>query len=191
MASRPDQPIEIVAYDREWPSRFESERGALEAAIGECAVGGIHHVGSTAIPGLASKPTIDILVGVQSLAASRMCFDSLTALGYQYAPHLADEMHWFCKPNPLLRTHHLHLVPVGSRRYRDELAFRDHLRAHGDVAAEYAALKRGLAGRLEHDREAYTKAKTDFIRTVIEEMAAIDAPNTGDRRGPEPDAITS
>jgi GrpB-like predicted nucleotidyltransferase (UPF0157 family) len=81
-------------------------------------------------------------------------------------------------------------VPVGSRRYRDELAFRDHLRAHSDVAAEYAALKRGLAGRFKHDREAYTKAKTDFIRTVIEEMAAIDAPNTGDRGAPEPDAIT-
>lgn len=167
MASPPDQPIEIVAYDPAWPSRFECERVALETVIGECAVGGIHHVGSTAVPGLDSKPTIDILVGVESLAASRMCFDGLAALGYRYAPHRADEMHWFCKLNPLLRTHHLHLVPTGSRRYRHELAFRDYLRAHGDVAAEYAALKRDLAGRFEHDREAYTGAKADFIRAVV------------------------
>ena len=76
-------------------------------------------------------------------------------------------MHWFCKPSPRRRTHHLHLVTVGSRRYGAELAFRDDLRIHSDVAKEYLSLKRALAKRFEHDREAYTAAKDDFIRGAV------------------------
>jgi GrpB-like predicted nucleotidyltransferase (UPF0157 family) len=77
-------------------------------------------------------------------------------------------MHWFCKPDLRRRTHHLHLVPRGSARFRDELAFRDYLRAHRDVAQEYEALKVALAKEFEHDREAYTAAKAGFIRAVLE-----------------------
>jgi len=84
-----------------------------------------------------------------------------------YAPYLPDEMHWFCKPHPSRRTHHLHLIPVGSKRYADELAFRDCLRSAPKVAEEYLALKRSLAGRFANDREAYTNAKSDFVRRVI------------------------
>lgn len=167
-ASSADEPIRISGYDPEWPARFEEERAALAAAIGGWIVGGIHHVGSTAVPGLAAKPIIDILAGVRDLEESRACFEPLARLGYVYAPYLADEMHWFCKPHPSRRTHHLHLVPVGSRRYVDELAFRDRLRADPAVAEEYAALKRALAERFASDREAYTDAKSDFIRQVLE-----------------------
>lgn len=167
-ASSADEPIRISGYDPEWPARFEEERAALAAAIGGWIVGGIHHVGSTAVPGLAAKPILDILAGVRDLEESRACFEPLARLGYVYAPYLADEMHWFCKPHPSRRAHHLHLVPVGSRRYVDELAFRDRLRADPAVAEEYAALKRALAERFASDREAYTDAKSDFIRQVLE-----------------------
>jgi GrpB-like predicted nucleotidyltransferase (UPF0157 family) len=119
------------------------------------------------VPGLEAKPVIDVLAGVESLEASRACFDPLAKLGYLYAPYRA-EMHWFCKPHPSRRTHHLHLVPTGSRRFRDELAFRDALRASPETAAEYATLKHGLARRFADDREAYTDAKSDFIRRVLE-----------------------
>jgi GrpB-like predicted nucleotidyltransferase (UPF0157 family)/GNAT superfamily N-acetyltransferase len=161
-----DEPIRLVAYDSSWPDRFERERAALEEAVGAWATGGIHHVGSTAVPGLDAKPIIDILVGVDSLDASRACFEPLAKLGYVYAPYRAEEMHWFCKPHPSRRTHHLHLIPTGSSRFRDELAFRDRLRASPDVAAEYVALKRSLAERFADDREAYTDAKADFIGSV-------------------------
>ena len=163
----PEEPVRIAPADAAWPARFEIERGALAAAIGRWAPGGIHHVGSTAVPGLDAKPVIDILVGVRDLASSRACFEPVAQLGYLYAPYLVEEMHWFCKPDPHRRTHHLHLVPADSRRFRDELAFRDHLRAHPDTAAEYAALKHGLAARFEYDREAYTDAKTGFISAVL------------------------
>jgi GrpB-like predicted nucleotidyltransferase (UPF0157 family) len=88
-------------------------------------------------------------------------------LGYSHAPYLPEQMHWFCKPDPARRTHHLHLVPTGSGRYRDELAFRDLLRADPETRRRYAALKRSLAARFRDDREAYTEAKGAFIRSAL------------------------
>lgn len=161
-----DEPIQLAPSDPSWPTRFEEERDALEA-IGRWVEGGIHHVGSTAVPGLEAKPIIDILVGVRDLESTRACFEPLAQLGYLYAPYLPEEMHWFCKPDPAQRTHHLHLVPAGSRRFREELSFRDRLRADPKLAAEYAALKRDLAERYRGDREAYTEAKGAFIRAVL------------------------
>jgi GrpB-like predicted nucleotidyltransferase (UPF0157 family) len=162
-----EEPVRISPYDPAWPARFEDERDAVRCVIGDWVVGGIHHVGSTAVPGLAAKPVIDILVGVESLRSSRPCLEPLATVGYLYAPYRPREMHWLCKPTHLARTHHLHLVPAESPRFHDELAFRDHLRAHPDSAAEYGALKRRLAAEFEHDREAYTEAKAGFIDAVL------------------------
>jgi GrpB-like predicted nucleotidyltransferase (UPF0157 family) len=125
-----DEPIRVVAYDPQWPALFERERILLNGAIGPWIVGGIHHVGSTAIPGLDAKPIIDILVGIEDLTVSRACFND-------------------------------------SGRFRDELAFRDHLRTSPEIAREYAALKHRLAGRFSRDREAYTDAKADFVYRVL------------------------
>ena len=162
-----DEPVRLAPYDPAWPDAFERERVALEAAIGPWVVDGIHHVGSTAVPGLEAKPIVDILAGVEDLDSSRECFGPLAALEYLYAPYRSDEMHWFCKPHPERRTHHLHLVPASSRRYIEELAFRDLLRAEPEVAGAYAALKRELAQRFRDDREAYTDAKAGFIREAL------------------------
>lgn len=162
-----DAPICLVPYDLSWPARFAEERSALDEAIGDWAIGGIHHIGSTAVPELDAKPILDILVGVDSLPASKACFGPLAKLDYLYAPYRADEMHWFCKPHPSLRTHHLHLVPTDSSRFRDELAFRERLRSNRKVAEEYSELKRDLAKKFTNDREAYTDGKADFIRQVL------------------------
>jgi GrpB-like predicted nucleotidyltransferase (UPF0157 family) len=162
-----DEPIQLAPSDPSWSTRFQQERAALEGAIGGWVCGGIHHVGSTAVPGLEAKPIIDILAGVESLETARACFEPLARIGYLYAPYLPDEMHWFCKPNPTRRTHHLHLVPAGSRRYHDELAFRDRLRADPEIASQYGALKRELAERHREDRELYTEAKSAFVLTTL------------------------
>lgn len=163
-----DEPIRLVPHDPSWPAKFAEERSALEEAIAPWATGGIHHVGSTAVPGLDAKPIIDILVGVEDLETSRACFEPLAELDYLYAPYRADEMHWFCKPHPSRRTHHLHLVPTGGRRFQDELAFRDRLRSSPRTATEYVALKRDLARRFADDREAYTDAKARFIGRTLD-----------------------
>ena len=72
--------------------------------------GPIEHIGSTAVPGLAAKPVVDIMAGVESLDASRPAIAALERAGYCYAPYRADTEHWFCKPSPQFRTHHLHLM---------------------------------------------------------------------------------
>ncbi len=161
------EPVQLMPYDRSWPELFEVEREALGEAIGPWVIGPIHHIGSTAVPGLEAKPVIDILAGVASLEESRACFDSLARLDYLYSPYLCELMHWFCKPDPRRRSHHLHLIPVRSERYLAELRFRDRLRDDLRVANEYVALKRSLAQQFGNDRDAYTEAKGEFIRRVL------------------------
>jgi GrpB-like predicted nucleotidyltransferase (UPF0157 family) len=155
--------VTLYAYDPAWPDRFRSEADLLAAALGSWITGGVHHVGSTAVPGLVAKPIIDIMVGVADLESSRPCIGIVEGLGYCYAPHRADVMHWFCKPSPSRRTHHLRLAPTGSEWFTDVLRFRDHLRADPRAAAEYAALKRELAARHPTDRDAYTEGKSAMI----------------------------
>lgn len=161
-----DQEVQLAAYNPMWPQLFAVEVPLLEAAIGLFITGGIHHIGSTAVPGLPAKPIIDIMVGVVDLDSALPCLALLRELSYCYAPYRPDLMHWFCKPDPAHRTHHLHLVAADSEQFRDKLAFRDFLRTHPDTAAEYADLKRGLAVTHRTDREAYTAAKTDFVLRV-------------------------
>ena len=163
-----DEPIHLVPYDPSWPRQFEEERARLACALSPWLAGTIEHVGSTAVPGLMAKPTIDIMAGVQDLASSLDARAALHELEYMYFPYRPDVMHWFCKPSPTRRTHHLHLVPVQSGLWTDRLAFRDYLRSSPAAAAEYAELKRALAARHQYDREAYTAAKSDFVRSILD-----------------------
>jgi GrpB-like predicted nucleotidyltransferase (UPF0157 family) len=162
-----DAAVEIVEYDALWPLKFEAERALLQTVLAQWLAGPIEHVGSTAIVGMPAKPVIDIMAGVSSLEASRPAIGELAKAGYVYFPYRVEVMHWFCKPSAALRTHHLHLVPVGSRRWVECLAFRDSLRRDEELAKEYAALKRRLAKEFKFDREAYTEAKTPFVERVL------------------------
>jgi len=167
-----DAPILVVPYDAGWPGLFVKERGVLEDLLKQWLVGPIEHVGSTAVPGLAAKPVIDIMAGVKNLEESRPAIPVLAFLGYCYFPYQPEQKHWFCKPSPAFRTHHLHLVPFGSRHWDERLLFRDYLRRNHEIAEEYAELKRGLAKRYEFDREGYTEAKGPFIQRILGLAAA-------------------
>lgn len=162
-----DAAVEIVAYDPAWPARFLEEQAFLRGRLARWLAGPIEHVGSTAVPGLAAKPVIDLMAGVASLDASRDAIAVLESSGYVYFPYRADVMHWFCKPSPAFRTHHLHLIPFASVLWRERLAFRDYLRRHPEVAREYASLKRELAARHHFDREAYTESKGPFVTRIV------------------------
>lgn len=163
-----EAPVEIVPYDPSWPERFDEEQKLLRRALALWLVGAIEHIGSTAVPGLAAKPVIDIMAGVETLDASRPAIAAVAGLGYCYAPYRPDSEHWFCKPSAAFRTHHLHLIPFDSPRWREAIAFRDYLRSNSDVAAEYERLKRRLAQEFHLDREAYTEAKGPFIARVTD-----------------------
>jgi GrpB-like predicted nucleotidyltransferase (UPF0157 family) len=161
-----EAPVEIVPYDPAWPAKFEEEATLLRRGLAPWLVGPIEHIGSTAVPGLAAKPVIDIMAGVQTLEASRPAIAVAIDLGYCYWPYQADLEHWFCKPSPAHRTHHLHLTPIGSPQWARAIAFRDYLRGHPETAHDYAALKQRLAREHHLDREAYTDAKRPFIDRI-------------------------
>jgi GrpB-like predicted nucleotidyltransferase (UPF0157 family) len=166
MGSRPpgwvDEPVRLSAYDPNWPLLFEAEKVLLEGALGEVISGGVHHIGSTAVVGMTGKPVIDILVGVKSLDAARAHFAKLEELQYCYSPFRPWE-HWFCKPSPECRTHHLHLIEPTHPDFQRVLRFRDRLRSDPQVRRDYVALKQSLASRYAHDREAYTDGKAEFV----------------------------
>jgi GrpB-like predicted nucleotidyltransferase (UPF0157 family) len=162
-----DAAIRIVPYDAAWPGLFEKERIILENLLTQWLVGPVEHVGSTAVPGLAAKPVIDIMAGVESLDESRPSIPALSTIGYCYFPYQPEQKHWFCKPSAAFRTHHLHLVPFGSKHWHERLAFRDYLRNNATTAKEYAELKQQLAKQYEFDREAYTEAKGPFIQRIL------------------------
>lgn len=164
--------VEIVKYDPAWPIRFEEERKNLQRVLSPWLAGPIEHIGSTAVPGLAAKPVIDIMAGVETLERSRETIKAAATLGYCYFPYQATVRHWFCKPSDAFRTHHLHLVPVNAPQWARPIAFRNYLRAHGDVAAEYERLKRALAEEFRLDRERYTESKRPFIEAITEEAIA-------------------
>jgi GrpB-like predicted nucleotidyltransferase (UPF0157 family) len=170
-ASVVEEPIRLVPYDASWPRLFEEECALLEAVLAPWLNGPIEHIGSTAVPGLVAKPGIDIMAPVQDLETSLQARGAVEPLGYEYFPYRPEVMHWFCKPSPAQRTHHLHLVPLHSALWSDRLVFRDVLRSSATAAAEYAALKTELSVRHQFDREAYTDAKGEFVRSIVEGTA--------------------
>jgi GrpB-like predicted nucleotidyltransferase (UPF0157 family) len=170
MASGVEDPVVVAPYDEAWPALFEEERDRIERAIGPW-VEGIEHVGSTAVPGLAAKPVIDIMVGVKSLDDTPILVECLEATGYEYVPEFERQMpqrRYFRKLRQGRRTHQIHLVERSDAAFWDRhVLFRDYLRRHPGVAEEYALLKHEFSGRFREDRTAYTEAKTAFIREVV------------------------
>lgn len=160
-------PIVIEPYEPAWPERFEAERVALAKVLAPWLAGPIEHIGSTAVPGLAAKPVIDIMAGVRDLSSSRPAIEAVRPLRYCYFDYKPEVMHWFCKPSDIERTHHLHLVPVGSGLWCERLAFRDLLRRNAATREAYLALKWKLASEYRDDREAYTEGKTPFIEAML------------------------
>src|SRR5262245_46140131 len=170
--------VVVVPYDPAWPELFLREKEHLLACLPGDLVRRIEHFGSTAVPGLAAKPVIDVLVEVADLAQTRArTAPVLEAQGYDYfwRPTRGDDgppfYAWFIKRDPAsgTRTHHIHVVEAGFHEHWDRLLFRDYLIAHPEAAQEYQELKLRLASEHPNDRVAYTEGKTAFVVRVTEE----------------------
>lgn len=156
----------ISPYDPSWPDRYEAESARIRAALGDEAVR-LEHVGSTSVPGLAAKPTIDIQVSVRSMVPRSAYVDPMVGLGYRWGiDPLTDEHEFFSRDVDGERAVHVHVCPAGSDWERRHLAFRDWLRDHPSDAAEYERLKRNLAERHPRDIYGYIDGKTAFIREI-------------------------
>ena len=165
--------VEIVSYNKEWPHQAQIEIDRVRAILPENCVIDIQHVGSTAIPGLSSKPIIDIQVAARSLDEMKViAVPVLQKIGYEYwADNPDPERMFFVKGMPPfgeMRTHHVHIVEPTSKHWEGKILFRDYLVSHPEVAKEYEQLKIKLAQQHTFDREQYTDAKGDFVQKVLE-----------------------
>jgi GrpB-like predicted nucleotidyltransferase (UPF0157 family) len=166
--------VEIVAYDPRWSLLFDGEAARLRSVLDPSLVVGLEHFGSTAVPGLAAKPIIDILIAVRSLVAARASFvDALRTLDYvHWADNPRQDRLFFVKGMPpfgLKRSHHVHVTEREGELWQ-RLAFRDYLRAHPEEAEAYERLKRRLATEHRTDREAYTDAKSAYVASVMQKI---------------------
>lgn len=164
--------IIIKDYDPRWQLLFETEKAEIMEAIGHY-VADIQHIGSTAVPGLAAKPVIDILIGLRRLLDAQDCIMPIEAMDYEYVPEFEDEFperRYFRKISQGKRTHHLHMVEIGSDFWKRHLLFRNYLLENHEIANEYALLKRKLAVEFTDDRDRYTNAKTAFIIEVLKKQ---------------------
>lgn len=167
--SKLNRPILVVDYDHQWTILFEQEKEEIIAALGSYLLT-VEHIGSTAVPGLAAKPVIDIGVGIRSLADAPVLIPRIEKLAYVYEPaleQLLPQRRFFWKGIPTIHTYHLHLAELNNPVLVRPLQFRDYLRRHPDAAAEYASLKKELAKKCIQDMEAYVAGKTEFVENVM------------------------
>ena len=162
--------VQVVTHRRDWSNLFEQERNALQQHMGSFVLD-IQHVGSTSVPDLPAKPILDIAVAVASEEMIRQCVPLLCQLGYiDRGDQGADGGYLMVRESsPEIRTHHLHMVMIDDPQWHQYLKFRNALRADDLLRERYAALKKTLQEQFPKDRRAYTAAKTDFIRNVLQE----------------------
>ena len=160
-------PIILSEHRAEWTKFYEQEKDTIISALGTKNISRINHIGSTSVPGLIAKPTIDILLEIPTDADIPSLTAALISAGYicntqpnNPAPHLMF-MKGYTPQGFRGQAVHLHVRFPGDW---DELYFRDYLRSHPETAKSYGKLKQNLQLRYEHDRDAYTEAKTDFIQ---------------------------
>jgi GrpB-like predicted nucleotidyltransferase (UPF0157 family) len=159
-------PLIIEDYDPRWPQLFEMLRSRIAAVLDELAIS-IEHVGSTAVPGLAAKPIIDIDVLLKSSTDLAVVIRKLGDLGYEHRGDLGVSGRESLRAHAGAVQHHLYVCPLGSLEYDRHIAFRDYLRAHAADANAYALLKRQLASKFGSDREGYNEAKSEFVQRIL------------------------
>lgn len=158
--------IEVVDYRKEWPQRFAGLRERIWPAVAAHALG-IEHVGSTAVPGLAAKPVIDIDVIIAATDGLPAVIEPLEKLGYRHRGNLGIEGREAFESPPGWPAHHLYVCAQGCTALANHLSLRDQLRRDPEAAARYGALKKQLAAQHPDDIGRYVAGKTDFLLELL------------------------
>lgn len=157
--------IEVVPYDPAWPQMFEEEAARIKQTLGEnCIV--IHHIGSTAVPGLCAKPVIDMIPVVLNVTKVDQATQNMQSLGYEAKGEFGMLFRRFFIKNPGSRAYHIHVYERDNPEIERHLKFRDWMRTHEDDRQAYATLKQELAMKYPNDREAYCLGKEAFIADI-------------------------
>lgn len=155
--------IEVVDYNPAWPELFAKECYVLQKTLKGVAIA-IHHIGSTAVLGLAAKPIIDILIEITNLDMLDRLNIDMESIGYKPKGEFGIAGRRYFQKGGNERTHHLHAFIAGDQNVARHLAFRDYLRANQVVSAEYAELKRSIALNCDNDSQKYCDGKDRFIK---------------------------
>jgi len=163
--------IEVVPPDTTWKENFEAESKRLKSIMGANIIA-IHHMGSTAIPGIYAKPVIDLLIEVKEILKTDEQNEVMAAIGYEAMGEFGLPGRRYFRKNhlPDIRTHNVHVYQVGSPEIARHLAFRDYMIAHPDAAQQYSELKRKLAKQYPQDIEGYMDGKDEFVK-IMEKKA--------------------
>jgi len=171
-------PVILSEYKPVWARNYLKERTVLERAIGSHNIVRISHIGATAVPGTIAKPTIDVLVEIKDDTDTAGLISEMQLAGYRYLeqpdnppPHMMF-IKGYTPQGFRGQAFHVHVRYGGDW---DELYFRDYLLTHPETVAEYGRLKLELKEKYEHDRDAYTDAKTGFIKRITA-LARAEAP---------------
>jgi GrpB-like predicted nucleotidyltransferase (UPF0157 family) len=160
--------VKLENYNEMWKKIFEEESKLISSTINEFLID-IQHTGSTAIPGMAAKPIIDIAVAIDSLSNIEKIIQFLQEVGYHYRGEQGiSGRHLFAKGDEENRTHYLHIMEKNHPEWKNHILFRDYLKSNPKVAKEYERIKRELAKKYESDRGKYTEGKSKFIQKIIE-----------------------
>lgn len=168
----PSYSTAVVPHDPAWAAEFEARAAEIAAVLGPDLVA-IHHAGSTAIPGIRAKPTIDVVVVARSLEALDACAGAMRALGYDVRGEMGIAgRRYFTKNNGTSRTHNVHSFADGNPEIERMLNLRDYLRAHPEEAQAYSRLKEDLSRKFPADITSYTGGKSAFIEEITRRAKA-------------------
>jgi len=162
------RPIVIEDYDPDWPLSYEKERQEISAKLGDAALA-IEHIGSTSVPGLAARPTIDIIVLIASLELARECIPLIESLHYNYSPELEQvfsDRIFYWKGTAEAHTVHLAMIERARPAWDSLIAFRAYLRSHPSEAVRYETLKRALADKHITNVNQYSSGKEDYVASI-------------------------
>ena len=159
-------------YDPDWPAQFDAARRVLWDIWGDCACE-IHHIGSTAIPGIYAKPVIDILIEVTRAEALDQRTDQMICAGFKSRGEngICARRFFTNADDKGVRTHHIHVFAKGSPNVLRHLAFRDYLRAHAESAAAYSQLKQAIVSDWR-GVDDYIARKAPYVEEI--ERAALN-----------------
>jgi GrpB-like predicted nucleotidyltransferase (UPF0157 family) len=166
-----DEPVALRPYDPAWPERFARERRRIAASLGADAAA-IEHVGSTAVPGLAAKPIVDVLVGVGGPLAGHPVVGRLVSLGYEFLGEAGVPGRLYFRRRLVDEAFNVHVVEYQGELWHDNLALRDFLRAHPEAAAAYAQAKARAAAAAPESLLRYSDLKADTVRELLRRARA-------------------
>jgi len=164
-------PIILTDYDTKWVELYQLEKQCIYASVDPEQIVSIEHIGSTAVPGLFAKPTIDILIEIQDYTDLDLIKGDLIKIGYEFIPKPENPpphmmfAKGYTQKGISGQTFHIHVRYKGDW---DELVFRNYLKSNPETALDYADLKRALANKYKNDREKYTEYKTVFIKRIVQ-----------------------